>query len=255
MAQPQNDTLLVSALFEALPTPVLLHSPDYVIEGNARARALLEADSTEHLRGTSLSRLVHPESRAASERSRAALFQSDRQDEPMSLELVSLKGNSFEATTVWTSFTYDDVRHGMAVELGASRLSSSVSSRKVPPDARAAGSLLGGALHVLPLPALAVSTREVSFVNQAACDMLGATSPDELLGVLAVDVLHPDARDAMHERVAPLISNEGRVLDLPLKALRLDGQCLRTQCLTTCTSYEDEPLFIFVATGYEPVPS
>ncbi|MDZ4170280.1 MAG: PAS domain-containing protein [Coriobacteriia bacterium] len=253
MVHPVNDTAFLSALFEALPAPILLYSPDSVIESNTRARAMLEADSSERLRGMPMSQLVHPGSREASDSRRRALFQFDQQPEPVAIELVSLRGNSFQATTVATSFTFDDMRYGVVVELGSSRRCTSLSTRTAPPEALGAGSVIGGALHVLPLPVLTVTTRVVTFVNQAACDMLGATDPAELVGVSAMDVLHPDARDAMHERVAPLISNEGRVLDLPLKALRLDGQCLRTSCLTTCTPYEDEPVFIFVATGYEPV--
>lgn len=255
MAQPAIDDRFMSTLLDALPAPILIHSSDAVLEANARARALLEADSTDQLRATPLSDLVHVDSQAASEARRLSLFESDRQAQPATLELMSLKGNRFEANTLATSFTFDDARYGVSIELGASRPSSALSARTTPPVTADPGSVIEAALHVLPLPVLAVSTRKVCFVNQATCEMLGATSPDDLLGMSAVDVLHPDARDAMHERVAPLICAEGLSLDLPLKALRLDGQSVRTSCLANCTSHADQPLFLFVATAYEPIPS
>jgi PAS domain S-box-containing protein len=40
----------------------------------------------------------------------------------------------------------------------------------------------------------------ITFANQAGCRLLGATHPDQLLGRLALDLVHPDDQAKVHER-------------------------------------------------------
>ncbi len=61
------------------------------------------------------------------------------------------------------------------------------------------------------------------FVNSAALELFGATSPDQLIGRPIRDVIHPDHRELVAERVRQMMEHWGKTPLIEQKNIRLDG--------------------------------
>ncbi|MEW6667017.1 MAG: PAS domain S-box protein [Thermodesulfobacteriota bacterium] len=62
-----------------------------------------------------------------------------------------------------------------------------------------------------------------AYVNPAAVKLFGASSPDELLGTLILDRLHPDYRATTRERMRRINTERAKLPPMETKYLRLDG--------------------------------
>ena len=81
----------------------------------------------------------------------------------------------------------------------------------------------------------------VEFVNSAAARMLGATSPDGLLGRNVLDLVHPDDRETARAR-ALVVSREGSQTPLlPLRLLTLSGAVLDVETASTAITHRGVP--------------
>jgi PAS domain S-box-containing protein len=65
---------------------------------------------------------------------------------------------------------------------------------------------------------------KIVFVNQAGIKLFGASAPEELIGRSIFDVVHPDSRDIVRERVRMMTSEGIRVPVMEEKFMRLDGK-------------------------------
>jgi len=84
------------------------------------------------------------------------------------------------------------------------------------------------------------------FVNSAAVKLLGAASPQELIGKPILDVVHPDYRDRVGERVRQM--REGQAVPLiEEKFLRLDGTAVDVEVIATPFTYQGQPAVQVVA--------
>jgi len=74
-----------------------------------------------------------------------------------------------------------------------------------------------------PDPILAHSKGKVLFANPAALKAVGAASQDEVIGKMFMDIVHPDYREAVRERIG-MVERDGVVAPLMEgKILRMDG--------------------------------
>ena len=75
---------------------------------------------------------------------------------------------------------------------------------------------------------------EIVFANRASLRLFGAASEDDLVGLAAEEVVHPDLRQRAHERVGRLLKLGGILPLAEIRMLRLDGEPLDVE--TTGTS-------------------
>jgi PAS domain S-box-containing protein len=80
----------------------------------------------------------------------------------------------------------------------------------------------------------------IIFVNQAGCKLFGAGSPKEILGLHVLDLVHPDSRQIVKQRVTRGYAGE-RVDLRELKILRLDGQLTEVETAATPVTYHGQP--------------
>lgn len=245
-----QSTTLATAVFDALPLPVLIHSESEIVAVNRAAVRLLAADSAFELLGHPITRIVHPDGREAGEARRKLLFEADHQFPAVPVKLITSSGDPLPVTISATSFTFgsrrfavtaacpngcDDVRiPGMAATPGAA------------PD-----SLEAAALDSLPFPTLGVCERSVAFANRALHAMVLAGEDGDLVGTPALDLLHPEARPAMEERVGLLQQMGGTPIRLPLKTLSRSGECRRPMCNAGSIRHAGRNVFLFVITDLD----
>jgi len=65
--------------------------------------------------------------------------------------------------------------------------------------------------------------RRIVYINPAGARLFGANSPDEIVGRLATDFIHPDARSQAEATIDDIINNGATVVRLEQRRLRVDG--------------------------------
>ncbi|MCX9025747.1 MAG: PAS domain S-box protein, partial [Candidatus Methanoperedens sp.] len=79
--------------------------------------------------------------------------------------------------------------------------------------------------------------REIEFANPAAAKILGAENPEELIGIPVNQIIHPDYRDFVKERIN--MEKEGKdALLAEEKFLRLDGEAVDVEVMGTPIKYK-----------------
>ena len=66
----------------------------------------------------------------------------------------------------------------------------------------------------------------IIYINPAGVKLFGATSPEELVGLSTIDLVHPDFQEIVAERIRHLREEKTPVPPLEEKFLRLDGSVI-----------------------------
>jgi PAS domain S-box-containing protein len=85
------------------------------------------------------------------------------------------------------------------------------------------------------------SEGRVVFVNPAGAKLIGAETPEQLVGKPMLDFVHPDYRGVVEKRVQKAIEEGERVPLLEEKLVRLDGEEIDVEVTGISTTYEGKP--------------
>ena len=80
----------------------------------------------------------------------------------------------------------------------------------------------------------------IAYVNPAALQLFGATSPQQLVGTAVMDRIHPDDRDAVAQRIRKLYDEECALVPDEKRYLRLDGTPLEVEASAVPFRYADQ---------------
>jgi PAS domain S-box-containing protein len=94
----------------------------------------------------------------------------------------------------------------------------------------------------LSFDAIAIhKNKKITFLNEKAAKILGAPSPQDLIGRSMLDFVHPDSRRDIEDRVKKISTDPGAQVPLiPEKFLRLDGSTVSVEVMAI--SFEDNGL-------------
>jgi PAS domain S-box-containing protein len=81
----------------------------------------------------------------------------------------------------------------------------------------------------------------VVFINPAGARLLGAQSPDELVGKPSMDLLHPDYREVVRERIRRSLAEGQPAPPLMEKFIRLDGSTIDVEVTAVPIMWEGRP--------------
>ncbi len=87
----------------------------------------------------------------------------------------------------------------------------------------------------------------IVFANSAAAKLLGAASPEVLLGRSAIEFVHPDFRAVAQQRVAQVLSDGEPAPLLEERFIRLDGRILDVEVITGRLEYQGRPALQTIA--------
>ncbi|MBI2349646.1 MAG: PAS domain S-box protein, partial [Deltaproteobacteria bacterium] len=85
------------------------------------------------------------------------------------------------------------------------------------------------------------------FVNSAALELFGATSPDQLIGKPIMDVIHPDYRELVAERIRHMMERWEKTPLIEQKNIRLDGTEFDVEVTAAPLIYQGKPMVQVVA--------
>jgi PAS domain S-box-containing protein len=77
-----------------------------------------------------------------------------------------------------------------------------------------------------------------TYLNPAAVRLFGAHTPEDLLGELVVDHIHPDSQELVRERIRLAGEGKGPLPGLELTYLRLDGTSVPVEAMATTFEYQ-----------------
>jgi PAS domain S-box-containing protein len=92
-----------------------------------------------------------------------------------------------------------------------------------------------------PLPILVHSDWKVVFVNPAAARALGVGTPEQVLGMNALDIIHPEDRDRVRERMENLYSKRGDAPPARQRLQRADGSVIEIEASAARVDYWGRP--------------
>jgi PAS domain S-box-containing protein len=81
----------------------------------------------------------------------------------------------------------------------------------------------------------------IVFVNPAGAKLIGAETPEQLVGKPMLDFVHPDYRGVVAERVQKALEKGERVPLAEEKLVRLDGEEIDVEVTGISTTYEGKP--------------
>ena len=85
------------------------------------------------------------------------------------------------------------------------------------------------------------SNGRFAFVNSAAIKLYGATSPEELIGRSVLELVHPDYRRIVQERIRKLTEENIQSERMEQKAVRLDGTVINVEVAAVPFTYQQMP--------------
>ncbi|GBE58333.1 blue-light-activated protein [bacterium BMS3Abin01] len=89
--------------------------------------------------------------------------------------------------------------------------------------------------------ALAIHSNDIIVnTNQAAADLMGAGSPEELIGGKVIEFVHPDYREMASERMKAVLYKEARFPVVEEKFIKLDGSVIDVEISAMTVNYKGE---------------
>ena len=88
---------------------------------------------------------------------------------------------------------------------------------------------------------------EIVFINIAGANLLGAATPEQIVGKLIMDFVHPDCRGMFAERVQRTTKEEIEVALGKEKWIRLDGTIINVEVAAMPITYQDKSAVQFIA--------
>ncbi|MCX7785936.1 MAG: PAS domain S-box protein [candidate division WOR-3 bacterium] len=96
-------------------------------------------------------------------------------------------------------------------------------------------------IEMSPYAIAAHSEGKIIFVNQSAVKLLGAKSPQQLIGKPALDVVHPDYRDFVRKRIQKMLTTMKPAPTVEEKFVRLDGSVIDVEVSARPFIYQNKP--------------
>jgi PAS domain S-box-containing protein len=97
-------------------------------------------------------------------------------------------------------------------------------------------------IELSPVPMVVHAMGTVVLANQAVCNLIGANSPDDVIGTNVLDFVHPDSQSAVQHRIKLLINGTRKHTEvLKEKLIRLDGTIIDVEIVSFIIDYNGQP--------------
>ena len=227
---------LVSAAVAAVPHPLMISDYDTVVFANAPACEIMRARTLDELVGQPADRFVHPDIREAYALRKPLIVERRQSIRDVPTKFVALDGSAIVGRSHLISIEFDGRPSVMWVYHGIAK-----AARDGGPDIERAYGAEKCALVFDALPqCMLIHDNERILAANAACRwILGARSPEELVGRPIQSIVHPDGRTAGAVRRSIIaVSNLDRLEGVAVKLMRVDGRELRLQVDAHCVDFD-----------------
>ncbi len=101
-------------------------------------------------------------------------------------------------------------------------------------------------VEILPDGVVIHSGGIIRWVNQAALKLIGAEAPEQLTGLRAIDLVHPDYRQIAMQRIQRALQRDEPAPAIEEKFLRLDGTAIDVEVDAIAFNHEGQPAMLTV---------
>lgn len=219
--------------------PIGISSTD--AEGNLlqtnRAHQAMFGYSEEEIRAVPMSSITHPEDIAESRQFCNEIFRGKRDHFQVDKRYYRKDGQM-----MWTTLTVSAVRDEQGSIRSLISMLEDITARKQAENELRTSEERYRKLIDLSPDAIAVHSEDkIVYANAASAELLGASSPDELLGRSVLALVHPDYREIVLQRVAQMRATGQKVSVLEEKLIRLDGTVIDVEVAAMPLTYRDKP--------------
>ena len=220
-------------LIELAPEPILVHSGKIIVYVNP-ACAKLFGVSAKALVGKPMLDFIHPDDHAlANERIRQ--IEQDRTQTPLSEQkYVRPDGQIIYATVTGIPTTYLGKPATQMIILDTTE------RRQIENTLRESEERYRRVVEMSPAAMAIHSEGKFVFVNPAGAELIGASSPEELIGRSILEIVHPAYRSQVIERVQRLAAGQAAPLTEE-KFIRLDGTPIDVEVAAIPFTYQGKP--------------
>ena len=88
---------------------------------------------------------------------------------------------------------------------------------------------------------------KIVFINKAGAQMLGAATPEQIVGRSILDFVHPDYQEIAIDRVRQMIYGDVVICPGEEKWIRLDGRSIEVEVAAMPLVYQGRPAVQFIA--------
>jgi PAS domain S-box-containing protein len=88
---------------------------------------------------------------------------------------------------------------------------------------------------------------KIVFINKAGAEMLGAATPEQVVGRSILDFVHPDYQEIAIDRVRQMINGNVVICPGEEKWIRLDGRSIDVEVAAMPLVYQGRPAIQFIA--------
>ena len=88
---------------------------------------------------------------------------------------------------------------------------------------------------------------KIVFINKAGAQMLGAATPEQIVGRSILDFVHPDYQESATDRVCQVIGRGAIICPTAERWIRLDGRTIEVEVVLMPLVYEDRPAVQLIA--------
>ena len=88
---------------------------------------------------------------------------------------------------------------------------------------------------------------KIVFINKAGADLLGATTPEQIIGKSILDFVHPDYQEIAIDRVCQMVSGDAVIGPTEERWIRLDGKPIDVEVIAMLLVYQGRPAVQFIA--------
>ncbi len=222
-------------LVELSPEPIFVHQDMKYVYVNLAGVKLFGAADAQELLGRSVFNFVHPDLRDIT-RERIRLQLEQGRAAPVMVQTYLRKdGSSVEVEVSSAPFQF----HGRpAVQV----IARDISGRRRAELAMAELQERYRQLVELSPDCIYIHQEgKIVFVNSACVRMFGAASAEQLIGMPLLDLLHPDYREVVQQRIRILNDEKKHVPAMVQKVLRLDGTAVDVESTAAPFTFEGRP--------------
>ncbi len=167
------------------------------------------------------------------------------QGEPSRLEIPT---RTKSGRPLWLALEVQPLRSESGESEGFVALAADVTERKQAEQALAESEdRYRQLVELSPLPIAVHCEGRFVFLNPVAAHLLGAESPHELLGQPVMDVVHPDDRKAVAERVRKILGTGTPSVPSEVRILRKDDRVVEVEITGARVSHQGKPAVQLVA--------
>lgn len=226
-------------MIQAAPTGMFFVQKEVITYANPSFSQMFGYSAGE-LEGRSIFELVHPEDRETFRLAMEKWCAQTSTAEPVRVRGERKNGDSLNLLIYGngTTFRNSPAIHGTAIDV--------TGQHEMETRLRESEERYRKIIDIAPDAIVIHSEGKIKLVNEAAVQLVGASSADELLGRPVLEFLHPDYLEVAKERIQKALASFEPIPLMEEKLLRKDGRVVDIEVRGIALRFEDKPAIMLI---------